>query len=64
MADGGAVASCNVDSEEGAVAGSGAPVFEETYMRFKWGYEYAYSIDFAPLGTCLKWQYGRSQNPI
>ena len=36
MADGGAVASCNVDSEEGAVAGSGAPVFEETYMRFKW----------------------------
>ena len=31
MADGGAVASCNVDSEEGAVVGSGAPVLEDTY---------------------------------
>ena len=62
MADGGAVASCNVDSEEGFVVGSGAPVLKDTCVRLKWGYEY--SIDFAPLGTCLKWQYGRSQNPI
>ena len=52
MADGGAVASCNVDSEEGAVVGSGAPVLEETYMRLKWAYEN--TIDYSPLGTCLK----------